>query len=67
MPEKKPNDAGETPTETPKEGVISGLAFVEETPSLCREARDILTRLYGLERKTRTEWVEKAKSLGGMK
>lgn len=44
---------------------ISARAYVEETPGLVREARDILIRLYGTQRKTRAQWAEVAKSLGG--
>lgn len=49
----------------PAEPVMSATAYAEEHPRLRREARDILARLYGQDRKTEAEWTGLAETYGG--
>ncbi len=51
--------------ETQPAPVMSAAAYAEEHPRLRREARDILSRLYGNDRKTAEEWAELANTYGG--
>lgn len=58
-------------TEAPKlvqssEPKMTALAYVEEHPRLAREIRDILQRCYASDRRTRSEWQQKADELGGI-